>query len=396
MVHVLQPSAARLTVGLVFASNGAVFGSWAPRIPEVKAGLGLTSGVLGLILLTPGLASLLSMPLAGAAASRFGSASTTRAAVTVFLLLPALIGLAGSGPALAAALFVWGAAMGALDVAMNAQGVTVERHYGRSVLSGFHAMFSFGALVGAGVGSACAALGVGLAAQLGSLGLLMLVGLAPLLATLLPDPSATANGPAPLFARPIGPLLALAAAAFAVLLCEGAVADWSAVFLREDLAAGPAAAGLAFAGFSATMTAGRLAGDRLLTRFGRLPTVRGGCALATTGMAAGLAGSWIAGPGVAAVGLAVAGFVVLGAGISVTFPALLAHSGAGARHAGPALAAVSTGGYTGFLVGPTAIGGVAELAGLPAALWLLPALAAAAGLLVSRRRHAVVANAGRP
>lgn len=391
MDHVPQLSTARLTVGLVFASNGAVFGSWTPRIPEVKAELGLSSGVLGLVLLAPGLASLLSMPLAGAAAGRFGSAPVTRAAATVFLLLPALIGLASSASTLAAALFVWGAAMGALDVAMNAQGVTVERYHGRSVLSGFHAMFSLGALVGAGVGSACAVLGVGLAAQLGWFGLLMLVGLAPLAATLLPDPTGTADEPAPLFARPTGPLVALATAAFAVLLCEGAVADWSAVYLREDLAAGPATAGLAFAGFSATMTAGRLAGDRVLTRFGRLRTVRGGCVLAAAGMAAGLAGSPLAGPGAVAVGVAVTGFVLLGAGISVTFPALLAHAGAGTAHAGPALAAVSTGGYTGFLVGPTAIGGVAELAGLAAALWLLPVLAATAGLLVSRHRRAVVA-----
>lgn len=165
----------------------------------------------------------------------------------------------------------------------------------------------------------------------------MLVGPAPLSATLLPDPAATADEPAPLFARPTGPVVAPAAAAFAVLLCEGAVADWSAVYLREDLAAG-------------------------------------------------LTGSSLAGTGA---GAAVTGFVLLGTGISVTFPALLAH--AGAAHPGPALAAVSTGGYTGFLVGPTAIGGVAELAGPAAALWLLPALAATAGLLVSRRRRAAVA-----
>lgn len=168
----------------------------------------------------------------------------------------------------------------------------------------------------------------------------MLVGPAPLSATLLPDPAATADEPAPLFARPTGPVVAPAAAAFAVLLCEGAVADWSAVYLREYLAAG-------------------------------------------------LTGSSLAGTGAVAVGATVTGFVLLGTGISVTFPALLAH--AGAAHPGPALAAVSTGGYTGFLVGPTAIGGVAELAGPAAALWLLPALAATAGLLVSRRRRAAVA-----
>lgn len=118
----------------------------------------------------------------------------------------------------------------------------------------------------------------------------------------------------------------------------------------------------------------------------RPSTVRGGCALAATGIGLGLAGSALAGPGPEAVASAVAGFAVLGAGISVTFPALLAEAGPGAAHAGPALAAVSTGGYTGLLIGPTAIGGAAELTGLPVALWMLPVLAAAAAVLTWARR----------
>lgn len=385
-VPIARESAARGTVALIFAGNGAVFASWAPRIPDVKAELDLSAGVLGLVLLAPGLAALAAMPITGALAARFGSAATTRAAVLAFLLLPAPIGLAGNAPALALALFVWGLAMGALDVAMNAQGVTVERAYGRSVLSGFHAAFSLGALAGVGIGSACAAVRIDLALQLGVLGAVLLIGLVPLFGTLLPDPRERDHRPAPRFARPTGALIALSAAAFAVLLCEGAVADWSAVLLAEDLGAGPGQAGLAFAAFSATMTAGRLVGDRLLSRFGRLPAVRLGCAVAAIGMAAGLTGATVTAPGGGAIGIAVGGFALLGAGISVTFPALLAEAGDGRRQPATAIAAVSTGGYTGFLVGPTVIGGLAELIGLPAALAVLPVMAAAAAVLVAGRR----------
>jgi len=170
------------------------------------------------------------------------------------------------------------------------------------------------------------------------------------------------------------------------LLVEGAVADWSAVHLREDLDAEPGVAGLGFVAFSATMTLGRLAGDWLLARYGRYRVVQLLTAGATLGLAVGLATGTTAG--------AVVGFALVGFGISCAFPATLSAAGEGLLHPGPALAAVSTCGYLGFLIGPPSVGGLAEVVGLSSALWLLVVLTAvvAAAITVSARRAGGPAN----
>jgi MFS family permease len=368
---------ARLVVLYVFAANGALFGSWAPRIPEIKADLGMSSAVLGVVLLAIAVGSLVAMPLVGAMLPRYGSARMTRAMYVGFCVLFALIPVAGGPVALAAILLVAGTVMGGLDVSMNSAAVTVERRYGRSVMSAFHAAFSLGALVGAGVGSAGAGLGVPLGWQFPVFAALLLAVGLPLTWQLLPDPLPDpGEEPTPAFARPTKAMLGLGAASFAVLLAEGATADWSAVYLREDLGSSPALAGLAFGCFSATMTIGRLAGDRALTRYGRLAVVRALCLLAAVGLGIGLATGTVAG--------GVAGFAVLGIGLSVAFPAMVSEAGDGQAHPGPAIAAVTTCGYTGFLVGPPAIGALAEAVGLPVALGLLPVLTGVAALVVSR------------
>jgi MFS family permease len=377
---------ARLAVYVVFAANGAMFCSWLPRIPQLKADLGLSAAVLGLVLLAPGVGSIVAMPFAGGLAGRIGSATATRLVAVPFFAVGPLLGMAHSAPALFAVLLVWGASMGVLDVAMNAQAATVQRASGRSVMSGFHATFSLGALVGTGIGSAAWALQVGLTVQLAVLGIGLLALVLGTSVWMLPDRLDRAGPRPPLLIRPHGQLLVISAAAFAVLLCEGAAADWSAVYLRDELGTGAGMAGAAFAAFSATMTLGRLLGDRVLNRYPRRTVVRVFAAVAALGHGAGLALAALAGGGPLAVVAAVVGFAVLGAGISVTFPALLAEASVAADRPAEGIAAVSTGGYTGFLVGPPVIGGLAELTSLPVALWLIPLLAAAASVLAGGRR----------
>jgi MFS family permease len=368
-----------VAVTYTFAANGAVFGAWAVRIPEVKADLGLSSGGLGLALLGIAIGSLVSLPLGGAAASRIGSATATRIAFLSFVAITVLPLVAPNGPTLFVALVLWGLAIGGLDVSMNTQGVSVERRYGRSVLSSFHAAFSLGALLGAGLGSVAAAGDVSFLLQQAVLGGILAAGWVPLSLRFLPDVP-DEEGQAPLFARPSGRLVTLGVAAFAVLLVEGATADWSAVYLREDLGAQPGVAGLGFVAFSATMTIGRLSGDRLMTRYGRFPVVQVLTVVATLGLAAGLAIGTTAG--------AVVGFAMVGLGISCVFPATLSAAGDGVPHPGPEIAAVATCGYVGFLVGPPSVGGLAEVTGLGSALWLLVGLTAiaAVALTISARR----------
>jgi fucose permease len=254
----------------------------------------------------------------------------------------------------------YGAAGGCLDVAMNAQGIAVERGYRRPVMSSFHGMFSLGAMVGAGTTGVLASLGVGMMAQFLAIGALTLL-LGPLAKCAMLPAGADSGAQGPGFALPSRSLLALGAIAFCGLLGEGAIGDWSAVYLHRSLSADTEVAAMAFAVFSLTMALGRFTGDRIVARFGGGAVVCGGGALA----ALGLGGTLLIGrPEVAVIG-----FGLVGAGLSCVFPvALSAATRMPGMSAGSAIAGVCTIGYLGFLIGPPVIGGLAELTSLPAAL----------------------------
>jgi MFS family permease len=366
--HPARP--ARQAVAAIFLLNGLLFGAWATRIPAVRDRLDLSDGELGLALACLAAGSLISMPPAGALATRRGSRPATRTAFALFCLAAGTVALAPSLPALCALTFAYGATTGALDVTMNAHGVAVERRYARPVLSGFHAAFSLGGLLGAALGALAAAAGVDVRVQLGALAIAAaIVGLGWSRRFLPAGEDAGAAGE-PLLVRPPRKLWALGALAFACLLIEGASADWSGVYLKDDLGASAAAAALGFTAFSVTMTAGRLVGDRLVQALGPVRLVRAGGLAAAAGFATALLA---ADPVVG-----IAGFACLGAGMSTVVPIVFRAAGAVPGVApGLGLAAVSSMGYLGFLVGPPLIGGVAELTSLPRALIVLVGLGVA-------------------
>jgi MFS family permease len=364
---------ARAAVTVTFAANGFLFGSWVPRIPEVKHHLHLSSAGLGIALLAPAVGAVLSMTVYGRASARYGSARVTRVALVLFCATAWLPGLAGNLPVLWLTLFVWGTSVGGLDVAMNAQGVTVEHAYERPVLSGFHAAWSLGSLAGALLGGLGAGAHVSIAAQQAVLAGVLLVGVLLAGRAYLPDPPHHAEAPTSgRRGMPELRLLLLGIAGLFALLSEGAVADWSGVLLRDNMNANPGQVGLAYAAFSLTMTAGRLAGDRVVHALGRARAIAVLTIIGAAGLAAGLATTVLVG--------AVIGFALLGIGLSVMVPVLFSTAADGAAP-GPAIATVSTLGYTGFLIGPTAIGLIAQGTSVPFALWLLPLFTAAGGLL---------------
>jgi MFS family permease len=369
--------AARMSTGAIFFLNGAGMGNWVVRIPAVQERLGLGAGRLGLALLGVAAGALVAMPLAGRLVGRHGSRPVTRAAALAFAASLALPALAPSFALLCAALVVLGAANGALDVAMNAQAVAVEREYerhaGRPIMSSFHALFSLGGLAGAAAGGVLAARGVDAGLHLGFAALVAGVLLSGVATGLLPASADAAPG-GPAFARPTRALAALGVVAFCVLFGEGAMADWSAVYLRDATGAGPGLAAAGYATFSLAMAAGRSVGDALTVRVGPERLVRIGGAVAATGLAFSLL--------VARPWAAVTGFGAVGAGLSIVFPTVLAAAGrlpGGA--AGAAIAAVSTVGYTGFLAGPPVIGLVAEAVGLRGGLALVVVMAAVIAVL---------------
>ena len=273
------------------------------------------------------------------------------------------------------AVIVVGAANGVLDIAMNAQGVAVERGLAKRLFSSLHAAFSFGALFGGAAAAAAASAGIEPLPHL-AVNAAVAAAAALVLARGLVRVEGTPGGPR--FARPSRRLAALGVIAFCALLAEGSVYDWSGVYLSSEAGAAPGVAPLGLAAFSLTMGIGRLAGDAVAERAGSGTVVWAGALVGALGMALALARPLPA--------FAIVGFALLGAGLSVVFPLTLRAAGVHGDGAGPALAAVSTVGYVGFLAGPPLIGLLADAAGLRAALALVSALCLVAALTARRGR----------
>jgi MFS family permease len=364
-------------IAVVFFVNGVLLGSWGARIPAIRDRLDLTAGQLGIALAGVAAGALVSMPLSGAWSARSGSRRPTTVGILAMCALPAVAAAMPSLPLLVVGALALGAMNGAVDVAMNTQGTTIERLRGRLLLGRLHAAFSAGGLVGAGAGALAIAAGLGATEHLLVAGAICALVAYPATRALVGG-DAHPDRSEPTFARPSRALLALGVLAFCCLLAEGAALDWSAVYVDRDLAASASLAALAYATFSAAMLTGRLLADRLATRFGPTALLRAGGLVAGGGLAVAIA--------IGAPGAALVGFAALGAGLSVVIP--LVFRAASSRGGAPSLAAVSTMGYTGFLAGPPVIGAIAEAASLPAALTLVALAAASAAILAGAVRSA--------
>jgi MFS family permease len=350
----------RVAIAFFFLADGLLLGSWASRIPAVQAQAGLTNTQLGMALFASSFGALLAMPLAGRMSERVGSRAVTVTGLVV--TSTALFGasLANGLAPLGLALLGFGMGFGSVNVAANAQGVALERAYGRRILSSFHAAFSAGGLAGAGSGALAAGLGAQPRAHLGVLSLGITLAAAAIAPRLLP-PAACDAAPRRTLARPQRALLVLGAAAFCTLLAEGSAADWSAAYLSQSLGSTAAVAALGYTAFSLAMAVSRTLGDRLDHRFGPVALTRAGGALAASGLALGLVAGWAP--------VALAGFAAMGAGLGVVVPLpFRAAASAPGVSESAGLAAVSTIGWLGFLAGPPAVGLAAGAVGLRGAL----------------------------
>ena len=357
---------ARRAVAACFALHGLIYASWLVRLPDIKARLQLTDGQLGLALLGAPVGIVAGQVLAGWALARWGSRALTLASGAAWCVLVPILGAVPTLPALVLVLGLYGLTSAAMDVAMNAQAALVESHYGRPIMAGFHGMWSVATLVGAAGGGVLA--GWGLAVPLHfllvvALALPGILAVGPSLLREAPAPQ-TAGEPAARWALLPRSLLPLGALAFSVLLCEGAIGDWSAVYLRESLGRTPTAAASGYAGFALLMAVGRLTGDRLTGWLGPARIVRGGGLLVVAGTAIlALAGT---------LPVAVVGFALIGAGVACPFPLVIsAAARAPGLAPGRAIAAMATVAYSGAFVGPPLIGAVAEVITLRGALGLL-------------------------
>ncbi len=381
--HRQQAQIGRWAIAAMFGANGFVMGAWAPQIPLLLPRHQIDESTLGLLILGLGVGAVGSMLYSGRLIAAFGA----RRVVTVFgaALAPVLplVVFAPNVALLALAMALMGAVVGCMDVAMNANAVTVERRLRRAIMSSSHGFWSLGGFVGAaGGGLVLAEVGAGWQAlAVAGVVAVMVAGAARFIAD---DEALPATGPSTprtaLFPRH-AILWLLGAMALFSMVPEGAVLDWAALYMADELGAGLATSALAFGLFSAAMAAMRFAGDGLRNRFGAVQTLRMSGFLGAAGlMAAALAPNDV---------VALAGFVLAGLGVANMVPILF--SAAGNQPgiiAGAGIATVTMLGYCGILVAPSTIGFVAEAVGFRVTFATLSVLLMAVALLAARAAHA--------
>lgn len=355
----------RLATRLAFFAAGFATACWAPLVPFAKERVGVDDQGLGLVLLCLGVGSLVAMPLTGWLSTRVGAKPMILLGGMGLVLFLPLLAVADTPIALAAALLVFGASLGTIDVAMNVHALEVEQAARRPLMSGFHAMFSVGGFIGAGGVTAL------LSGGLTPLGATLAGSALTLFALLVAWPrflGAKGGEPAP-FVLPRGIVLLIAGLAGLIFLVEGAVLDWGALYLSEEGLVGTERSGIGYMLFAAAMTVGRLTGDRVVAALGGRRILLWGGLLTMAGFLLLLLVPWTPG--------ALAGFVLVGLGAANIVPVLFSQAGRQrVMPPGLAVAAVTTTGYAGILLGPAAMGFVSHATSLPGAFWFLLALVA--------------------
>jgi MFS family permease len=348
-----------ITIGLIFAVNSILFGSWITRLPEVQNRLNIGEGELGIALLGLPLGSILIMPFMGWIIHRLGDGKATLFSGIFFCIVSTFPILAPTYGLLFISMMMVGISTGSMDIAMNATAAAIEKRYSQAIMSTCHGMWSVGGMLGAGSTSLLAWLQVDAKLHIVLLAGILLFIVLFLRNILLSIREETVSDV--VFSIPKGPLIGLAAIGFCIMLGEGAVADWSAVYLKNTLEADAFYSGLGYAGFSFSMAVGRFYGDRIIEMWGGRKLVMTGALIGILGMTFGLVPEDPL--------YVVIGFTLAGLGFSCLIPAVyISASRMPGRIPGASLAAVAGFGYFGLLIGPPTIGMIAEFFGLTAGL----------------------------
>jgi predicted MFS family arabinose efflux permease len=353
----------QISTRFAFLITGLAMSAWAPLIPFVKARLAIGESTLGLLILCFGVGSLLAMPVTGLLVNRYGCRRVISSSLLLMCLSLVCLAIAPGVSGMAINLLIFGMMLGATDVAMNMQAVVVEKASGRAMMSGFHGFYSLGGIFGAVVMSALLWLGLSPFHALLSLTAVLLLMLIYCAKDLLPkdnlenSPRNNSGEREPFFVLPRGKVLLIGALCFVAFLSEGAVLDWSAVFLNSIRAIDPVHAGLGYACFSVAMTIGRFTGDKIVNILGGTRVVLWGGLFAATGFLLVVFVPFTA--------AAFIGFTLVGVGASNIVPVLFTAAGnQDSMPMGLAISAVVSMGYAGLLAGPAMIGFIAESSSL--------------------------------
>jgi len=373
---------AKNAVYIVFFGNGFLFASWASRIPQVRAELGVTPGVLGLILLCLAVGSGIGTPLSGLIISRLGEIRTVSvmAVAAAVGMAAAAVGVLFGTPAVAAGLVVFGFGSGTWDVAMNVQGAAIEQRLGRAILPRFHASWSLGTVAGAGIGAVMVALGVPVTAHLLAVTVVVAVVVPVAARRFLPG----THAPAPVgrsarrrqlasWTEPRTLLIGLFVLCMA--LTEGTGNDWLSLAVIDGYHSAVVAGTLTFAVFLTAMTAGRWWGPKLIDRYGRVLVLRVCAVTALAGLLLIEFGEVLP--------VAMAGALLLGLGTSLGFPVGLSSAADDPAHAATRVSTAASIGYVAFLAGPPIVGFLGDRVGVLHSLWVAAVVLAAAFLLAS-------------
>lgn len=354
----------QIATRIAFFVVGFAVGAWAPFIPLVKARLGLDEAQLGALLLCLGFGSIFAMPFSGGWAAKFGCRKVILAAAAGALAALPVMASGSSQILVAVALFVFGGAIGVMDVTMNIQAVIVEKASGRAMMSGFHGLYSVGGFVGAGGVTGMLLLKLSPTFSAVVIVVLAMILLIAFIRGLLTYGS---HEDTPPFAIPKGKILLIGVLCFIVFLAEGSVLDWSGVFLTSVRNLDEARSGLGYAAFAITMTICRLTGDNIVAVLGaRRILLFGGLTAASGFLLAVLIPSWLVG---------ILGFALVGVGAANVVPVLFTAAGNQTKiPANLAIAGVTTLGYAGILAGPAMIGFLARATTLSAAISMVAIL----------------------
>jgi len=371
-ISLTRARSARIAVSVLFFANGAIAASVLPRLPAIKDALGLTNSELGLAVAAGPIGGLLMGLFAGALIARFGSGRVATVAGTATAGLVLGVGFAGSWGVLALAFLVMGAFDATMDAAMNAHGIGVQRRYGRSILQGFHGMWSVGSMTAGAIGALAAGLAVPVSVHLGLAGLAMVVAILATSRAMLPAAVADVHPAHEAALEPVtlrhAPRLLRILAPIAMLgiLCvilQGSAATWSAIYLADVLLQPQGIAALAYVVYMGAMVVGRLTNDRWVDRWGERRIIRVGAAVGAAGVLAVIASGPLGQPL-----LAFAGFAGVGLGSSPMFPVMVGVAGSRPGiPAGHGVALVAWMVRFGLVFAPAAVGLAADAFGLGAA-----------------------------
>ncbi len=360
---------ARFAVIVIFAVNGVLFGSWASRIPAISNFHNLSPASLGLLIFLLGLSAVVAFSAFGRAADKFGASFVTKlASCTLLPLTLIFIAYANSIWTLVAAIIFFGAIHGGIDVAMNAWAAEVERKSKRPLMSSFHAMWSLGSGIGAGFGVLLTTHKFGVEAHFTIISVVVFLITLSILAIPFQSETKQKNKDAPFISIPKGPLLAVAFITFFASLGEGAVADWSAIFLIDVASVEEGTAALGFAAFSICMFSMRLMGDKIVSIIGPSKTA------CYSGLVA-LIGATILITFESFIPLVIA-FSLIGLGIAVIIPLAFSRAANDKNISqGTAIASIATLGYGGMLIGPLFVGFIADATSIKTSFLIFPILA---------------------